>query len=312
MSNAKTIRLRGGKGHRDERVAAGAIKPGHLVAVDSDDKVAVHATYGGHAELMFALEDSLQGNIISTAYAAADVVFTYQALPGDIINARCPALAAAIVKGDKLISDGTGCLVKAVVVGNQQLYSNTAASSSINTVAVETAFSLSYTFTANTLKAGDVVRIRGQGLVSAVNASDTLIIKVKVGSTAIYTSATVVVAANDIFVFDAEAIIRTIGTAGTFVGYGTGYIGTPGVAAGAADIPGAGSVGSTAINTTTTVAITVTATWSASSANNACRLDNLSIELLRTGNQRILAVANEAVDNSAGVAEAMIAVRALS
>ena len=135
MSNAKTIRLRGGKGHRDERLAAGTVKPGHLIAVDSDDKVAVHATYGGQAELMFALEDSLQGNIISTSYSTGDLVFTYEALPGDIINARCPALAAAIVKGDKLISDGTGCLVKAVVVGNQQLYSNTAASTAISTFA---------------------------------------------------------------------------------------------------------------------------------------------------------------------------------
>ena len=186
------------------------------------------------------------------------------------------------------------------------------ASTAITNTASETAFSLSYTFTANTLKAGDVIRIRGQGIATATNSTDTLTIKVKVGSTAIYTSAAVDVADNDIFVFDAEAIIRTIGTAGTFVGYGAGYIGTPGVAAGAADIPGAGSVGSTAINTTTTVAITVTATWSAASASDSCRLDNLSIELLRTGNQRILAVANEAVDNSAGVAEAMIAVRALA
>ena len=311
----QTICLKGNKGHHDEHLAAGTIKPGHLLQVNSDNAVVVHSVYGGRAGRMFAKEDALQGNIITTSYSSGDLVFTYQALPGDKVNARVPAGAVAIVIGDKLCSNGDGTLVKAVFLGNNILYSNTAAATALvgNVIGAntDTAFSLSYTIPANSLAAGDILRIRGQGLVVAAANTDTLTIKVKIGSTTIATSPAPDTVTNDIFAFDIDVVIRTIGATGTYVAGGWMFMGTPAAAAGAADISSGSFVGSTAINTLTTNAITVTANWSVADAGDSARLDILSVELLRglSANQEVLAVAAEAVDNSAGVAEAMLAAR---
>lgn len=312
---ANTIMLRGNKGHRLEYAAAGTIKPGHLLQWGSAGMLVVHATYAGKAERMFALEDYLQGNVITTAYASGDLVFVYDALPGDIINARCPANAVALVTGDNVISNGDGTLVKATLIPNGVLYSATAASNTVTNTTVETAFSNStYTIPANSLQAGDVIRIRGQGLVVGAANTDTITIKVKLGSTAILTSPAPDTVTNDIFVFDTDLIIRTIGASGTFVAGGTASIQTPSAAAGAADITAPSFVGSTAINTTTTNAITVTVTWSVADTADQARLDVLTIELYRPttgGSFDIIGKVHEAVDNSAGSAEAMLPIRIL-
>lgn len=114
MSTAQSrkIVLRGSP-RQDEAVASGVIKPGHLIKLDSNDKVLVHATANGEAERAFAVEDALQGRTIDTAYAIGERVSYVLPVPGDEVAAYIKAGANGnIVIGDKLVSAGNGCLEK--------------------------------------------------------------------------------------------------------------------------------------------------------------------------------------------------------
>lgn len=286
-----TIRLRGNKGHRDERISSGTIKPGHLVKVNSSDLVVVHDGYGQKAERMFALEDSHQGNLATTSYTSGDLIFTYTALPGDIVQARAASGSPALSPGDFVISNGDGTLVKSVVVGDSMLYSNTAASAAVTNTTTETAFDKTYGIPANSLKAGDVVRIRAQGIITGVTGTPTLTVKLYLAdgtnTTAIISSAAVTVAANDIFVIDAQVIIRT---STTYVVDGMLGLGTPNEATTVVEKMSPEFLGSTAILTTAINTVSVKATWSAASASNTCRLDVLTVQLERTGSEDLIGV----------------------
>jgi len=102
-----------GHGIRREAVANAAITPGHLVELMSTSKVRVHATASGNAIPMFAVEDDLQGNDISDAYAAADQVQYNVMQPGDEVYALL-ANGQNIAVGDFLESAGDGTLQKYV------------------------------------------------------------------------------------------------------------------------------------------------------------------------------------------------------
>ena len=92
-----------------ELVAAGAITPGHLCYVDSDGKAAVHATAGGTAYPMFALEDDAQGREIDTAYAASNQVKLGVFKAGEEVYAKLGNGENASI-GDYLESNGDGTL----------------------------------------------------------------------------------------------------------------------------------------------------------------------------------------------------------
>ena len=98
----------------EEWIANAAITPGHLVEVinsSGSPKVRVHATPGGNAIPMFALEDEMQGNGIDTAYAADAPVQVWIAGRGDEVNALL-ANGQTVVVGDFLESAGDGTLQK--------------------------------------------------------------------------------------------------------------------------------------------------------------------------------------------------------
>jgi hypothetical protein len=101
-----------GEGVREERLAAAEIYPGELVLVDSAGKFNVHGTEGGEALRCFAIEDSLQGNPTSTAYAAGKLVQAKYMKSGDKVMAMLKA-GVDVVIGEQLISDGDGTLVGA-------------------------------------------------------------------------------------------------------------------------------------------------------------------------------------------------------
>lgn len=98
-------------GRQDEALAAAALSPGHLIAHDSNGKVAKHATEGGYSAVLFAEEDALQGKTVADAYASGDVVTFRYFQRGDIVNALLKA-GVNYAKGDKLISAGDGTLKK--------------------------------------------------------------------------------------------------------------------------------------------------------------------------------------------------------
>jgi uncharacterized protein (AIM24 family) len=85
-----------------EKRAGGTIKPGHLVGLQTDSEVAVHAAAGVTAIAPVygvAIEDALQGNTIDDNYSAGDLVFGYQPQPGDIVQLILQSGQDAVVGG---------------------------------------------------------------------------------------------------------------------------------------------------------------------------------------------------------------------
>ena len=81
-----------------------------------------------------------------------------------------------------------------------------------------------YSVPANTLKAGTVLRCRGSVRVTADSGATTLTLRVKLGGTTVYQHASLDTAANDVFLFDAQAnggaggvslVSRALGTTAT-------------------------------------------------------------------------------------------------
>lgn len=156
-------------------------------------------------------------------------------------------------------------------------YTNTAASSAVSNTITETAFSVSYTIPAGTLVAGESIDIDWQGIATSTNGTDTLRIRVYLGGTSgtlLYDHAAQDVANNDVFLGTYRLIIRSVGSSGTVVGYGWGksVAAAEGTATFKDDI-----LASTTVNTTAAQDIVVSATWSAASASNSCRLDFLRV-----------------------------------
>lgn len=173
-----------------------------------------------------------------------------------------------LVVGDRLPS-----VVPAVA------FTNTAASTAVTNTTTETLFDQFCTIPAKHLQPGQLIRIRYQGIATATNSTDTLAIKLYIGGltgTVLFSHAATDVANDNVFQGEYELIIRTIGASGTMVGVGTGK-----------SVPAAEGtmtikddiLASTAIDTTTSKVIGVSATWSVANAGNSCRLDFLRVEL---------------------------------
>jgi predicted RecA/RadA family phage recombinase len=174
----------------------------------------------------------------------------------------------------KLNTDTTAnILLRTAASAHGRLFEQIVPSTAVANTTVETAFDQSYTIPANTLRAGDKLRIRGQVIATATNSTDTLTVKLKIGATVIAVTAAVDVANSDIAYFDAEVVIRTDGANGTFVATGTEALGTPGTVTAKPF-----NLASTAIDTTAAQAVTMSATWSVTNAGDSCRSDQLSLE----------------------------------
>lgn len=164
----------------------------------------------------------------------------------------------------QLMADGSTAM--------QKVSANVAVSATITNTTVETAFDKSYTIAANRLSAGDVIRIIAAGKCPSTNSTDTLTVKVKIGTTVLLATAAVDVANNDRWRLEILVNVRTIGASGTIVASGVWTLGVPGTATQRAD-----GLDSTTIDTTATQAITVTATWSVANASNQTYLDQLDV-----------------------------------
>lgn len=115
MSNTITLK---GDGIHKEAVAGGAITPGMLVALTSasTNTVIAHSVAGGPAVRAFAIENELEGEDITDAYASGDKVLYTVFQPGSEVYALVAASAPAITKGDYLESDGAGGLRKIILL----------------------------------------------------------------------------------------------------------------------------------------------------------------------------------------------------
>ena len=114
MSTENRIHLIGDF-RREEALAAAELYPGHLVEFTSAGKFQKHSTAGGVAERIVAVEDALQGNTISTAYAADALVSANVEQPGNQVQMFLAA-GENVANGAKLESAGGGAL-QAVTTG---------------------------------------------------------------------------------------------------------------------------------------------------------------------------------------------------
>jgi hypothetical protein len=100
--------------YRFELKATEAITPGHLSERVTATTVRKHATAGGDVdEVLVAVEDDLQGNDISDAYAADDRVQLNHFGSGDEVYMWL-ADGENVAFGDQLESNGDGTLRKAI------------------------------------------------------------------------------------------------------------------------------------------------------------------------------------------------------
>ena len=159
------------------------------------------------------------------------------------------------------------------------VFTNTAASTAVSNTTTETLFDQFCTIPAKHLQPGQLIKIKYQGIATATNSTDTLAIKLYIGGlsgTVLISHAATDVANNDVFMGEYDLIVRTVGASGTMVGRGT-YKSVP-AAEGTMTIKD-DILASTAIDTTTSKVIGVSATWSVANAGNSCRLDFLTVEL---------------------------------
>ena len=218
-----------------------------------------------------------------------------------------PLVKANCVKGVTKLYPVEGQWYLAAGMEPGVLASATAASAAVSNTASETTFdNSSYTIPANSLKVGDIIRIRTQGIATATNSTDTLAIAVKIGSTALYTFTANDVVNNDIWTGEVEMTVRSIGASGAAV---VDIVGTLDVDAD--KDPAIGSFkASTTIDTTGDLALTVTATWSVANSGNSCRADVFNVILIRANTtfNACFAIADETVNNSAAAAQTYVTI----
>ena len=122
---------------------------------------------------------------------------------------------------DCTITTSAACTFSGAIVGGAHtaavaavVHQNTVTAASIGTAAIA----------ANTLRAGNAIHVFSSGIATATNSTDTLTLTLKVGSTAVLTTAALDVANDDIYVIDAWIQIRTIGGSGTAVAAGHSFM----------------------------------------------------------------------------------------
>jgi len=182
----------------------------------------------------------------------------------------------AIASAQRLTTtDGVASGTARVVGG--RAHSTVAASTAITNTTTETLFDENYSIPANTLKAGTVIRYRAQGIATATNGTDTLQIRARIGGVAgtlLLATAAVDVADNDTFHLEGSITVRTAGASGTLVASGMHVLGVPGTATARN-----GFTASTAVDTTASQVLGVTAEWGAASTANSVRLDILEVSI---------------------------------
>jgi len=159
---------------------------------------------------------------------------------------------------------------------------NAGPSTALTTFTAQRAFDTYTTIPANTLEVGSVIRIRFQGIQTAVNGSDTIQPILNIGSTlaastlavtggtALLTTTATAGATSLVFHGEYELQIRTVGTSGTMVGTGI-FKKVPAAEATYSAVDDI--LASTTIDTTIDQIVCVGLVYSASSASNSVRLD---------------------------------------
>ena len=229
------------------------------------------------------------GGILASGFTPKVIGCEVKSLIGDNAHGIETTNSSAIVEGNSVLTVGgrayilpSGCSAKNNVGHPEELvFASSVISNSVTNTAVETDFNQTYTIPAHRLLVGDVIRIRGYVKVTAANATDTLLITVKLGGSNIASTGAIDVSAGDAGYFDLQLHIRAIGTSGTFVGTGLTGMGPPTNQT----APKIERRDATTIDTTQALIVKATALWSAANVGNACVLELFSVDLISYNSQ---------------------------
>ncbi len=151
---------------------------------------------------------------------------------------------------------------------------NQAASSDVSNVTDETDFDVQATLAGSLLKAGDVIKIRARGICPHTHSTDTLAIKLYIGSVTLASISATNVADNNEFIIDAEVFVLDTGHVQALVKKST-------LAAPSAWTLTETGIASTTLDTTADVVIKASATWSVADTGNVANLTQLVVDLKR-------------------------------
>lgn len=166
------------------------------------------------------------------------------------------------------------------------IYNSTAASTALSDFTSQRAFDTYATIPANTLLPGNLIRIKFQGIQTAVNGTDTMQPILNIGSTlaastlavtggtALLTTTATAGGVSLVFHGEYELAIRTIGSSGTMVGWGV-YKKVPAAEATYSAVDDI--LASTTIDTTADQIICVGLAYGAASSSNSTRLDFMRV-----------------------------------
>lgn len=159
------------------------------------------------------------------------------------------------------------------------VYANTANSSSVTNTTTETTFDVNYTFPANFFTAGKAIRLFYQAVYQGnLTASPSFL--TKLGGVTLGSSAPVIneAATNLRGSVLMELVCRTTGATGTFGR--SGFVGFEQALGGSDTLFGASGGTAVVVDTTATLQLAVTVTWSAASVNNIAFLHQFIVEVL--------------------------------
>ena len=121
---------------REEIIAAGTIKPGHLVEEDSSGTCVVHSSAGGVAQRFIAEIDALQDNTLDDDYSSGDLVSMNVELPGNEVQMYLKA-GESVAIGEDLESAGDGTLqayTSGIVIAQAREVKDLSASGAVDTL----------------------------------------------------------------------------------------------------------------------------------------------------------------------------------
>src|SRR4029079_4695823 len=203
------------------RTAGDVVAQGDLVGVVANDipanRLGALCTEGVH---LFPKSGGVTFSVDQKAYwDPTNLVASPDSRLGPVIGRVVLAAASA---------DTTVRVLLDMTVTPDILFAAIVAATVVTNTTTETTFDQNVTIAANRLQVGDVIRVRGMGICPATNSTDTLTVKLKLGAAVIIATAAVDVANNDIWLIEADIVVRAIGASGSIVAAGNQGLGTPG------------------------------------------------------------------------------------
>lgn len=150
--------------------------------------------------------------------------------------------------------------------------SNTASSTAVTNTTTETDLDVTRKIDGAALVAGDMIEVLVGVVATATNGTDTLNVKLYVGTEEIAATGAVDVANNDIALIHAFITARAVGASGSLIAYGTHALGASGTVTAKAFRKAAATEDVSGVTT-----IKATATWSVANAGNSCALEVLDV-----------------------------------